>query len=257
MQPRIGGGTRFRRRQRLRAAFAAIGFPLVRLQGFPRDVRGSASIELAIGSVVLISAAALCFDLYSRVKADTAVARMAVTMADYVSRDADPDGNEMKALGAYLYDHELGVPANLVYVVTALHQPPGDPKPVVLWSDDTIRIGDSTATQEIAAGCAHFVADGGASNLDGFPMADDEVLVIAEVCAHLTREGFLTGEFIAGGIYRLHALPARDPDQQPAAPVYAQRAGTYATAAVGAARGGRAARTPWPAAPALVVAASA
>ena len=66
-------------------------------------------------------------------------------------------------------------------------------------------------------------------------MADGEVLVIAEVCARLTREGFLTGEFIAGGIYRLHALPARDPDQQPAAPVYAQRAGTYATVAVGAA----------------------
>ena len=236
-----------------------IAFLLVRLHGFARGPRGSASIELAIGSVVLISAAALSFDLYSLVKADTAVARMAVTMADYVSRDADPDGNEMKALGAYLYDHELGVPANLVYVLTALHQPPGDPRPdvAVLWSDDTIRIGDSTATEEIAARCAHYVADGGAANLDGFPMADDEVLVIAEVCARLTREGFLTGEFIAGGIYRLHALPARDPDQQPAAPVYVKRAGTYATVAGGAARGGIAARAPRPAAPSLAAAASA
>ena len=242
-QLRIGGGTRIRRPRRLRAAFAVIAFLLVRLHGFARDPRGSASIELAIGSLVLISTAALCFDLYSRIKADTAAARMAVTMADYVSRDADPDGNEMKALGAYLYDHELAVPANLVYVVTALHQPPGDPRPdvVVLWSDDTIRIGDATATQELAAECAHFVADGGVANLpDGFTMADDEVLIVAEVCARLTREGFLTGEFIAGGIYRLHALPARDPDRQPAAPVYAERAGTYttvATAAVGATRG--------------------
>ena len=127
-----------------------IAFLLVRLHGFARDPRGSASIELAIGSVVLISAAALSFDLYSRIKADTAVARMAITMADYVSRDVDPDGNEMKALGVYLYDHELGVPANLVYVVTALHQPPGDPRPdvVVLWSDDTIRIGDSAVTED-------------------------------------------------------------------------------------------------------------
>ena len=239
-QLRIGGGTRIRRPRRLRAAFAVIAFLLVRLHGFARDPRGSASIELAIGSLVLISTAALCFDLYSRIKADTAAARMAVTMADYVSRDTDPDGNEMKALGAYLYDHELEVPANLVYVVTALHQPPGDPRPVVvvLWSDDTIRIGDPTVTEELAAGCAHFVADGGAADLpDGFTMADDEVLVIAEVCARLTREGFLTGEFVAGGIYRLHALPARDPDRQPAAPVYAERAGTYTTVAVGATRG--------------------
>ena len=100
---------------------------------------------------MLISTSVLCFDLYSRIKADTAIARMAVTMADYVSRDADPDGEEMKALGGYLYDHELGVPANLVYVVTALHQPPGDPRPdvVVLWSDNTIRFGDPTVTDEL------------------------------------------------------------------------------------------------------------
>ena len=239
-QLRIGGGTRIRRPRRLRAAFAVIAFPLVRLHGFARDPRGSASIELAIGSLVLISTAALCFDLYSRIKADTAAARMAVTMADYVSRDADPDGNEMKALGAYLCDHELGVPANLVYVVTALHQPPGADV-AVLWSDDTTRCGDSTVTEDLAPQCARFVGEGGAANLpDGFTMADDEVLIVAEVCARLTHEGFLTGEFIAGGIYRLHALPARDPDRQPAAPVYAERAGTYttvATSAVGATRG--------------------
>ena len=240
---RIGGGTRLRRLPRLRAAFPVIAFLLVRLHGFARDPRGSASIELAIGSLVLISTAALCFDLYSRIKADTAVARMAVTMADYVSRDADPDGNEMKALGAYLCKHELAVPANLVYVVTALHQPPGDPRPdvAVLWSDDTTQCGDSTVTEDLAPQCARFVGEGGAANLpDGFTMADDEVLIVAEVCARLTREGFLTDEFIAGGIYRLHALPARDPDRQPTTPDYAERAGTYttiATAAVGATRG--------------------
>ena len=202
---------------------------LVRLRGFARDRRGGASIELALGALVLTSTSLLCFDLYSRVEADTAVARMAVTMADYVSRETDPDGNEMKALGDYLYDHELQVPANVVYVITALHQPPGDPQPdvVVLWSDDTIRIGDSAATQTLAGECARFVAEGGAADLPShFAMADDEVLIIAEVCARLTREGFLTGEFIAGGIYRLHALPARDPDLQPAAPVFAGRDGS-------------------------------
>ena len=230
----IGGGTRVRRPQRLRAAFDVIALVLVRLPGFARDPRGAASLELAIGSVALLSISVLCFDLYSRIEADTAVARMAVTMADYVSRDAVPDGDEMKALGDYLYRHELRVPANLVYVVTALHQPTGTPRPdvAVLWSDDTIRFGDATVTEALATGCARYVGEGGAANLsDGFAMADDEVLIIAEVCAGLTREGFLTGTFIAGGIYRLHALPARDPDPLPTAPAYTERAKPYVTVA--------------------------
>ena len=229
---RIGGGSRTRRRQ---SPWAARALLAVRLHHFVGDARGGASIELALGALVLISTSMLCFDLYSRIKADTAVARMAVSMADYVSRDADPDGDEMNALGNYLYEHELGVPANVVYVVTALHQPPGDPRPgaAVLWSDDTIRIGDPTVTAELAVQCAHHVAEGGVADLpDDFTMSDDEVLVIAEVCARLTREGFLTGKFIAGDIYRLHALPARDPDRQPSRPVHAKRDGGHVTVAV-------------------------
>ena len=234
---RAGGGTRIHWRRPPRAALAVVP---VRLRGFTRDTRGGGSIELALGGLVLISSSLLCFDLYSRVEADTAIARMAITMADYVSRDVDPDGDEMKALGRYLHANELRVPANVVYVVTAIHQPPGAPRPdaVVLWSDDTIRIGDPATTADIAAECARFVGDGGAADLpDGFTMSDDEVLVIAEVCAGLTREGFLTDKLITGGVYGLHALPARDPDQRPAAPAYAGRAATYATAAAGAAPG--------------------
>ena len=214
----------------VRSGLSASGSLLALLRIFARDFRGAASIELALGAVVLISVSALCFDLYSRIKADTAVARIAVTMADYVSRDVAPDGGEMDALGRFLHEHELGVPADLVYVITALHQPPGDPQPDidVLWSDDTIRIGDPSVTAKLADECAHYVAEGGIAALpDGFAddMADDEVLIIAEVCARLTHEGFLTGKFIAGDIYRLHALPARDPDQVPAQPVYAKRDG--------------------------------
>ena len=213
----------------VRSGLSASGSLLALLRVFARDFRGAASIELALGAVVLVSVSALCFDLYSRIKADTAVARMAVTMADYVSRDTDPNGEEMKALGRFLHEHELGVPADLVYVITALHQPPGDPRPDVdvLWPvdtiNDTIRIGDPAVTEELAEGCAHFVADGGGAALpDGFTMSEDEVIVIAEVCARLTREGSLTGKFVAGDIYRLHALPGRNPGQEPAAPVYAE-----------------------------------
>ena len=240
----------------VRSGLSASGSPLALLRIFARDPRGAASIELALGAVVLVSVSALCFDLYSRIKADTAVARIAVTMADYVSRDAAPDGRAMDALGRFLHEHELGVPADLVYVITALHQPPGDPRPdvVVLWSDDTIKIGDPAVTGNLAAECAHYVAEGGIAALpDGFAddMADDEVLIIAEVCARLTREGSLTGRFVAGDIYRLHALPAREPGQTPSEPVYAEKDGTDATGSIFAMRrGGAGSAGEPPAAPA-------
>ena len=204
--------------------------PHLRARAFARDTCGAASIELALGAVVLLGIAALCFDLYSRVGAGTAGVRMAVTMADYVSRDTAPDGDELAALGEFLHAHELGIPADLVYVLTALRQPPGDPLPAieVLWSDKSIRIGDETATGALAATCARYVDEGGTGALpEDFTsgMKSGEVLVVAEVCARLRREGSLTGRFVAGDIYCFHALPARDPNEPPSAPVYASLQG--------------------------------
>ena len=192
---------------------------------FVRDRRGSAGVELALGAVALIGVAAVCFDLYARVSADTAVSRMAVTMADYVSRDTAPESAELVALGAFLHEHELGVPADLAYVITALRQPAGNPLPAVevLWSDDAIRIGDTATTAALAGGCTRRVTADDDANLtavlpDDFTMDAEEVLVIAEVCVRLAREGSLTGRFVAGDVYRLHAVPARDPSNPPSAP---------------------------------------
>lgn len=195
------------------------------LQRFLRDRRGSAGLELALGAAALIGVCALCFDLYARVSADKAVSRMAVTMADYVSRDTAPVGTELAALGAFLHEHELGVPADLAYVITALRQPAGDPLPAVevLWSDASIRVGDATTTAAIASECTRRVTTDANANLHAalpatFAMSAGEVLVIAEACARLTREGSLTGRFVAGDIYRLHAVPVRDPSNPPSAP---------------------------------------
>lgn len=198
------------------------------LLSFARGRRGAAGIELALGAVALLGVSVLCFDLYARVDADTALSRVAVTMADYVSRDPAPHSGEMAALAAFLHEHELGVPANLAFVVTALRQPAGDPRPAikVLWSDDSVRIGNATVTAALAGGCARHVTaagDGDSTSLTaklpaGFTMNAGEVLVIAEVCARLTREGSLTGRFVAGDMHRVHALPARDREEPPAAP---------------------------------------
>lgn len=192
---------------------------------FARDSRGGAAIECGLGAAVLVSVAALCFDLYSRVAADTAVARMAVTMADYVSHDVAPNGDQMKELGAFLRDHELHSRAHVVYVTTAIHQPPGTPLPPVrkLWSEDQkLRFGDGTATGELAGACARHIGDGGVPSLpeEFAPMQENEVVIIVEVCARLTGAGFVTQALVAGDTYRLHAVPARDASQVPAAPVF-------------------------------------
>ena len=200
----------------LRARFPA-------LPPFVRDQRGSAGIELALGAVALLAVSVVCVDLYARVGAEAAVSRMAVTMADYVSRDTAPQGAELATLGAFLHEHELGVPADVAYVITALHQPAGDPLPEVevLWSDDSIRIGDATTTEDLARGCARHVTSADTADLpDDFAMDAGEVLVIAEACARLTREGSFTGRFVAGDLYRLHAVPVRDPGNPPSAPAY-------------------------------------
>ena len=187
-----------------------------------RDRRGSAAIEFALGSVVLLTTASIGFDLYTRISADTAGARMAAIMADYVSRDAQPNLTEMNALRDFLYTNELGTPANLVYVVTAIRKPAGTP-PEVLWTDDTIRKGDPTATQELAETCALRIDN--SSTLapvlpSDFTMGDDDVVIIVEFCARLTRQGALTGQFLAGKIYRLYALPARTQGKVPDPPDY-------------------------------------
>ena len=227
-------------RKRADAGMVASSISLA--DAFTRDSSGVAGIELALGAAMLLAVSTLCFDLYSRIRADTATARMAVTMADYVSRDTEPDGDDMDALGRYLHSHELGVPGALVYVVSALHQPPGDPLPeaVVLWTDSTIRIGDTEVTENIASACPQFGAEGEAADLpDEFTMLPNEVVVIAEVCVRLTREGSLTGTFVAGDIYRLHALRARETEQTPAKPVYVDRSDPIATSLLDAVeRGG-------------------
>ena len=190
-----------------------------------RDERGSASIELGIGVVVVLVVAALAFDIYSLIRADTATARIAATMADYVSRETAPDGDEMAALGQFLYERELSAPAALVYVVSAVHQPSGGNPAVALWDDDTVRVGEAQATADLVQDCRSRGQDGWQQNLlgqgaDRLTLAANDVVIVVEVCAKLTLQGTFSSRVLTGNIYRLHALPARDKRELPAAPVY-------------------------------------
>lgn len=198
------------------------------LRAFVLDTRASAGLELAIGAVVLLGVAALCFDLYSRVEADTAAARVAATMADYVSRGPDTDGGAidraaLRSLGKFLLAHELDDAGDFVLVVSALRQGKAKRAVKVLWTD-ILHFGKKRVTRTLAPHCSRFVQTSRkgkarpAKPLPGkFTMAAGEVVAVVELCA---RPGGAAGSF-AGDIYRHHVLPVREPEKAFPAPARA------------------------------------
>ena len=198
------------------------------LRAFVLDTRASAGLELAIGAFVLVSVAALCFELYARVEADTAAARVAATMADYVSRGPDTDGgtlerSALKDLGKFLRKHALGDAGDFVLVVSALSRGAGARKVEALWSD-TLHFGKRKITNKLAPECPRFVRMNKkgkarpAKPLPGkFTLAAGEVVAVVELCA---RPGGAAGS-LAGDIYRHHVLPVREPEKAFPAPASA------------------------------------
>ena len=200
------------------------------LRAFVLDTRASAGLELAIGAFVLISVAALCFDLYVRVEADTAAARVAATMTDYVSRGPDTDGDALdrsalKKLGKFLREHELDDADDFVLVLSALRGDAGarKAKGTVLWSD-VLHFGNRKVTNKLARECSRFVETSKkgkarpAKPLPGkFTLAVGEVVAVVELCA---RPGGAAAS-LAGDIYRHHVLPVRAPEKAFPAPAKA------------------------------------
>lgn len=187
---------------------------------FATESRASAGIELAIGSVALLAVAMLCFDVYSLVRVGTASARSATVMADYVSRERESDGEQVAALAQFLYETEFQSPADLVYVISAVRGPRDGLPAEVLWTDDTLRIGDPDTTEHLSGVCDQLGEQRWRADLTGMQIASGEIVVVAEVCARPQREGSLSGRLIGGDFYRLHVLPARVRGQSPAPPVY-------------------------------------
>ncbi|MCY4550373.1 MAG: hypothetical protein OXC28_18560 [Defluviicoccus sp.] len=181
-----------------------------RLASFFRDTRGSA-IELGLGTVVVFAVFMVGFDLYSRISSQTTALRVAATMADYVSRDAAPNLARMHSLGQFLHDHELEAPGSLVFVVSAFHRPTAADPIQLLWSNDSIRIGEAATTQDIADNCPGQVdADNDPDLAAGFTMDTEETLIVVEACIRLSAQGSLTGKFAGGDLYGLYAVPARE-----------------------------------------------
>lgn len=189
-----------------------------------RERRAAAPIELALGVVAILAVAAVAFDVYSLTRAHAAGERIAAIMANYVSQEATPDGGEITALGKFLHESELRVPSSLVYLISAVHKPPGDDPAGQLWAPSSYEIrlgGDDDETASLVQACKSRGQSGWQVQAIGadatLALQPTDVVIVVEVCASLNREGMLS-ELVAGNLYRVHALLARGTGGKPARP---------------------------------------
>ncbi|MDE0058718.1 MAG: hypothetical protein OXI22_00745 [Defluviicoccus sp.] len=194
------------------------------MRRFARGDDGAAGIELGFGSAALLTISMLCFDLYSVVSLDTAGARSAVALAEFVSLETEPKSGDLAALGEFLYRQEFEAPVSVAYVISALQRPTGEDEPTaVLWTDDTIRFGDDDVTTALALECAERGQKGWRAVLLAPPatsgVAEGEVILVAEVCARPAQRGLISNLLLVGDSYHVYVLPARDQDAAPARPV--------------------------------------
>lgn len=181
----------------------------LRVERFAAGEGGASAIELALGAAVVVAAVAMVLDLYIRFEADGSVGRAAAVMAAYTAVDPAPELSEMQSLTEVLHGDVIGVPNDLAIVVSLIRKGTGSDPPVVVWSNQSFQVGDQAA--DIAQDCGR-VANGGS----GVTLPAG-LMVVAEACAKLSREGALSGLFL-NEIYRLHIVPARDPSAPPQAP---------------------------------------
>lgn len=190
--------------------------------GYLRGRSGTAIIELAIATAVIIGISMLIFDAYAMVKSRSAAGRVAITMSDFVARETGSDyGDQMVALGQYLYEQELGASVAIVYVISVVSKAPGGDAEIV-WTDDTMRFGDPTSTTSLADECDILSSSGWQTMLVGpsatVSLDDGEAVVVTDICAQLLGAGFLTSEIFAGNTYRVHVTPFRTPEELPSPP---------------------------------------
>ncbi len=161
---------------------------------FLRNTRGAAALESAIGAVVLVTTSVLAFDLYTRATATATGLNVAVTVAEYVSREAKPKASELAALAEFLHG-KFFPQADAAFVVVAGQ---GSADPDQIWAEEWIKkdmfFGQNASTD--LAECSQVARDGPPAALG---LEAGEIVVVAEVCV---KHG-------DGVSYYHHILPTR------------------------------------------------
>ena len=190
------------------------------LKNYLRNRRGAASIEAALGTVVMVAASLLALDLYRLASTQTTITHVAVSLADTVSRREPRGLTEAQlrlkmtyfvwSLSNLLHEEQFPT-ANARFAVAAVYKDPGPPAALtVLWSRAEVLSGTTSPltscapanqTNEIQLETNPVTLPTGFAMAD---MEDREIVIVAEVCVERTITAF------PGPAYAHYIVPSRD-----------------------------------------------
>lgn len=173
-----------------------------------RNTRASVSVEFVVGAVLIVTATVGGLDLYRLVDARSVGLRAAATMADYVALETDPNLQFIEDLAKYLNKHEIAMPSDAAFVISAVNKPGAtededDPPAVVSWSRKIVVSDMSTPSSDLG-NCGRIGGKGDEATLPAvLAMEPGEDIVVAEVCVKL-----LPTAFVSGGVLPADLLPS-------------------------------------------------
>ena len=173
------------------------------IKSWLRDRRGAASIECALGTVVMVTASFLALELYRQVNAQARVAHSAVALAEYASQDEDIQALFIDSLAEFLHTEQFN-PANAAFIVSAVRQ---DASPTLLWTRQAL-FGPQAATR--LASCSR-ITQGGITLPPDLVRAlrTGDVVIVAEACVEQTLS---TTTRVLYSYYITPSRAARDPN---------------------------------------------
>ena len=177
------------------------------LKQYLRNRRGVASIECALGTVVMITASLLSLDLYRLASTQTSALHAAITLGDTMSRPAQLDANSVRMLAEFLHQEQFPT-LNAVFVVSAVYKSPTEP-PTVLWTERVdLSSEDNENPTPNACDDANKISaagQGGTANLpDEFNMLPAELVLVVESCVERTNTAW------PGAVYTYYIVPSRN-----------------------------------------------
>jgi len=172
---------------------------------FLRNTRGAAALESAIGAVVLVTTSTLAFDLYTRVTATATGLNVAVTVAEYVSREAQPKKSEIDALATFLHG-KFFPQAAAAFVVVAVQGATGQNQQWT-WTKQILVDSDASTDTDLDKCSKVAGANKKATPPAALKLEKREIVIVAEVCVK-------RGDEVS---YSHHILPTRS-DTVPAKP---------------------------------------
>ena len=193
----------------------------------PRDVRASATVELAAVAAAFLISVTMALDVYTYQRAQGGAARMAQIVADYAANQPGGlDWTELRSLGEGLRRPQIGAGNVMAIRLTALHQGAAAGSiPTIPWVA-SIPLGENRIGADALAGrCPprdgrydYFGEAGSRPTLpQGIGNLAGEDVVVVQLCVELEDPGIAQNALFDEVIYRMAAMPFVQPATRPPA----------------------------------------